>query len=416
MYLLIDLVSLLAQASTASDPPEVKYNVAFIAAVAAVLAALISAVFSMIGLFVSRRNQSVLQRQQADLARANNADLENLKAQLTLSTQRALEAAKVDLMEGSQSRLESLKADLTSRNQQSLESFRAALDQQGKERDARRDYEYDAHKRLYTECEPLIFQLADLAEHAYYRIYSLARTARRGDLPDWLRGDGYYMRSTMYKLVSPLLIFRLIQQRLTFVDLTLDARIASQYRLLKSIYLTFTDAFEFANLEPRIDYDPDVSDWKSRRGGDPRRYWRQGMSLGALDNAIDALLEPGTLPRWKTYGEFESEFKSPSDTRNRFLTFFDILYGFHPRERPVFWRMLWAQSFIYKKILESQSDSESRVGLAAVSPRLPEGSLDWRRGKDEAPDEEVFAIPERVAQEYLRTRLPEVFGEPEVRK
>jgi hypothetical protein len=412
MNLLFGLITLLAQQQTL-EGPEVKYNVAFIAAVASIIVALISAVVSVVGLIISRMNQSALQRQQAELTQKNQSELEHLKSQLTLGTQNELERAKADLTEKSQTRLEALKADLAARNHQELEFLRSRLTEQGKERDARRDYEYDAHKRLYAECEPLVFQLADLAEHAYYRIYSLARTARLGNLPDWLEGDGYYMHSTMYKLVAPLVVFRLIQQRLTFVDLTLDGYIASQYRLLKFLYLTFTDAFDFASISPKVEYDPDVEDWESRRRRNPQKYWRQGMYLGALDNTIDALLVPNKEMRWKTYGEFESELKSEqSETNIRFRTFFDILYGFHPKARPVFWRMLWTQSLIYKKIFESQSSpgTSSRVGLAAVSPKLPAGSLDWRQSQDEASNEEVLVIPELVAQEYLQTRLPEVFG------
>jgi len=355
MLILLNLIILFAL-QRSSDPAEVKYIVAIIAAVAAILVAIISAVVSIVSLVFSRMNQGALQRQQAELA------------------------------------------------------------QQGKERDARRDYQYDAHKRLYSECEPLLFQLAELAEHAYHRIYSLARTARLGGLPRWMDGPGYYHVSTMYKLVCPLVIFRLIQQRLTFVDLRLDEQIANQYRLLKFLYLTFTDSFDFASINPVIDYHPDVDNWEEKRVENQQKYWRQGLYLGMLDNLIDALIVPmeeGKI-RWKTYGEFEYDFADPNSTIGRqFVGLADVLYGFHPKTRPILWRMLWTQTLIYKKIIESQSSelgTSSRVGLAAVSPKLPPGSLDWRQDPKEASDEEVLAIPQRVAEEYLRTRLPEVFG------
>jgi len=399
------------------EPPEVKYNVAFIAAGASIAGALISAVIVIANAFISRMNNSALQRQQSELTKRNQTELAHVQSELTLKSQNQLETVKSDLVEKTQARLESLRAELSARNQQDLEFLRSQLDQQGKERDARRDYEYDAHKRLYAECEPLLFQLAELSEHAYHRIYSLARTARRGDLPDWLDGDGYYLRSTMYKLICPLVIFRLIQQRLTFVDLTLDAHIANQYRLLKFLYLTFTDSFDFASIDPVIDYDPDVEGWKKKREDDQQKYWRQGLYLGILDNLIDALIVPiedGKV-RWKTYGEFESEFaEKGSVIRTQFAGLADILDRFHPKTRPVLWRMLWTQTLIHKQIIESQSTSvgtSSRVGLAAVSPKLPIGSLDWRSDSEDV-DEDVLLVPERVAKKYLQMRLPEVFGAP----
>ena len=54
------------------------------------------------------------------------------------------------------------------------------------ERNARRDYEYDAKKRLYQEIEPLLFQLFEALEEAHYRVRSLARSSRHGNLPGWL--------------------------------------------------------------------------------------------------------------------------------------------------------------------------------------------------------------------------------------
>lgn len=63
-----------------------------------------------------------------------------------------------------------------------LEELRTTLAEERAERDARRDYEYEARKHLYQVCGPLIFQLTERSEDALYRIYSLARTSREGHL------------------------------------------------------------------------------------------------------------------------------------------------------------------------------------------------------------------------------------------
>ena len=398
------------------EPPEVKYNVAYIAAAASVTAALISAAMGVFTIFMSRKTQSRLQAQQAALTSQNQKELAELQSKLTLHTQTELGKANAKLTQETQESLESLKAELSARNLEQLELLRAKLGEQGRERDARRDYEYEAQNRLYTQCEPLLFQLADLAEHGYYRVCSLARSSRLGNIPYWLEGDGYYLRSTIYRLLAPLVIFRLIQQRLTFIDLKLDAYIANQYRLLKLLYLTFTDPFEFASIEPRLDYRPDVEDWNTQREANPQTHWRQGLYLGSLDNAIDALLvmQEGQAPRLKTYGEFELEFEDQkSDTFKRLATFADVLYRFHPRTRPVLWRMLYTQTLIYQKILESQSAAgakSSRSSFPSVVFNLPNRDLDWRQDESEASVEESLMVPKKVAEEYLRRRLPDVFA------
>lgn len=70
--------------------------------------------------------------------------------------------------------------------------------EQRAERDARRDYEYDAKKRLYAECEPVLFEAMELAETFRRRVLSLARTAAREGLssdaaPQRYRRQGLYL-------------------------------------------------------------------------------------------------------------------------------------------------------------------------------------------------------------------------------
>jgi hypothetical protein len=409
------LLSILTSLQAPSEPAEVKYNVAFIAGVATLAAAVVSLIGVVVAQLLNRRSLSKLQREQAALTNDNQVRLANLQTVLSKATGIDLARLQSELSLQTGKELEAEKAELSEKVQTRVELFRAKLGEMGKESAARREYEHDAHKRLYAECEPLLFQLAELSDHAYYRIYSLARTAQRGDLPNWLNGDSYYLRSTMYKLIAPLVIFRIIQQRLTFVDLSLDLRIAEQYGLLKFLYFTFTDSFDFAKLAPEIEYDPDKDGWEELRKTDQKKYWRQGLYLGALDNSIDALIvSDDQRVRWRTYGEFESEYRNKdSATHRAFGTLADVLDGFHPQNRPVLWRMLWTQTLIHKKIIDAQSSpgSSSRVGLAAVSPQLPSGSLDWRRDPKEAPDEEVLSVPEKAAKRYLHARMPAVFDQ-----
>jgi hypothetical protein len=86
------------------------------------------------------------------------------------------------------------------------------------ERDAHRDYIYEARKQLYTELQPLLFQQAELSEGAYFRIKGLARYSRQGRLQpgqESLLQEEYYLTSTAYRLIVPIAVFKLIQRRLT---------------------------------------------------------------------------------------------------------------------------------------------------------------------------------------------------------
>ena len=111
-----------------------------------------------------------------------------------------------------------ITAIFTKKNEIRLKHLENDLAVKRAEQDARRDYEYEARKRLYQECEPVLFQFAELSESAIRRIYALARNAKEGNLgPDryWLSTDHYFIRSTIYRLIAPLAAFKLLQHRLT---------------------------------------------------------------------------------------------------------------------------------------------------------------------------------------------------------
>jgi hypothetical protein len=311
------------------------------------------------------------------------------------------------------------------RAQNELALLKAALAERKSENDARRDYEYEARKRLYEQCEPLLFQLYEAAENARYRVHSLARTARSGDLgPEnsWLNGPSYYMRSTIYNLLAPVALFKLIQKRLTFVDLTVEPRIRTLYRLTKVLYISFTDPFGFAKLDPPISYNPDHPKRCELREKNPARYWQQGFHMGELDFAAEGLIaEESTEPaRLKTFGEFDAAYCSedPEDRSNLSMAGY-LFLGFHPMTRPVLWRILVAEAHLCRVILEANRIDSTEFTAEPVRPisteftaepvrpipRDERSNFDWRQASAEATDVQVLVEPFSVAEEYLRRQL-----------
>jgi hypothetical protein len=49
-----------------------------------------------------------------------------------------------------------------------LENLKSALEEKRSAKAARTEYEYEARKRLYAECEPVLFQAAEFAEDASF--------------------------------------------------------------------------------------------------------------------------------------------------------------------------------------------------------------------------------------------------------
>jgi hypothetical protein len=287
----------------------------------------------------------------------------------------------------------------TRRTAMTTEKLKAALADQSKERNARLDYEYEARKRLYQELEPLLFRLVDASDEAWHRVLSLARSARFGKIaPDhgWLWSRGYYLMSTVYKLLVPMAVIRLFEEKLTFVDLAVEPRLRDQYFLAKTLDRSFTGDHDLK--EKTESYEPDDHHAEELRETEPARYWRQGLYIGAVDIAAAALIvrTDGSPPRIMRYGEFEQALRGRKT--DAFEPVFEVFLGFHPETRPLLWRILLAQAAIYKSFvaLRTLPRTEKFQPLRTLSGK----ELDLLAWNGETADAELKRVAAR-AQKHV---------------
>jgi hypothetical protein len=316
-------------------------------------------------------------------------------------------------------KLKKLDAELSRKTQNELQKSEAVLTEAQAKKQARLDYEYEARKRLYHECEPLVFELLEFAENAADRIRGLARAARQGDLPGWLseEGDDYYIASTMYYLLAPVAVFKLMRRRLTIVDMTLDQNIATQYQLAKQIAWSFADDFDFAwGLKVcELKYTPNDPAWKTLRPGNEEQYWRQGLPYGRLDNAVESLIvrihEPDGGLRVMGFGEFESELhKKDSTVGQAFTIVRDLFTSFHPAKRPVLWRVLVTQVHLYTAILRFHRGDTTDGLIIRPTPVEDRKRFYWKREPTDV-DRQKMEEPFTLAEAYLRKNLPALWVE-----
>jgi hypothetical protein len=307
---------------------------------------------------------------------------------------------------------------VASSNEKLAELTSKLRDEESK-RDARRDYEYEALKRLYTECEPLLFQFFELAENAESRIRALARECRRGNLRQdgggWLAGENYFFNSTAYRFFAPIAAIRILHRRLTAVDLALDSRLRTQYRLLRMLYRSFTEDQIVAQRSPTLIYDPDRAD-PEERGREslitrrPETYARQGMYRGTLDRLADAMIiRERRLERVMSFGEF-LQFKQDEKSQLSLVMpeIRILLLGFHPLARPVLWRVLVAQKLTYDALNASRDiDRAGPDEIPFLIPRATDEyltSLDWRGNQSGAHEEQSDAHEETVESTVAAAR------------
>lgn len=338
---------------------------------------------------------------------SHQRELIELREKLAGETQLLLQ----NLQAESNRRLKQLEADLTEKTQRELQKSQFDLTEEQSRKQSRLDYEYEARKRLYHECEPLIFELLEFSENACDRIRGIARTARQGNLPAWLSDDKYYMASTMYYLLAPVAVYKLMRRRLTTVDMRLDRNIAVHYQLAKQVAWSFVDDFSFARdfKDHLLGYDPHTREWETLRFVDETKYWSQGFPYGRLDNAVESMIihDPNGELRIRSFGDFESELHNAGSAVDK--TFFivrDVFTNFHPSRRPVLWRMLLAQAHIYTAIVRYHRN-DSSVGDLVITPipadeRQP---FHWTKPQDKTELERVEE-PFTVAEAYLSKNIP----------
>ena len=271
---------------------------------------------------------------------------------------------------------------------------------------ARRDYEYKAKMRLYERCEPAVFQGLEAAELARRRVVSIARSCREGDVREdgsgWLRHPGYYFQSSAFLLLAPGVTFKLLQRQLTVVDLSLDQRIHELYELFRLVFASFTDDHDLSKVEPSLPYRPDDADpGKSDRERllreRPPMYQRQGLYIGTLERVIETLIiEREDGPRSMTFGEFVTAW---ADAKSAFADVkgdvLNLLIRFHPRQRPVLWRLLVEQALLYDVLLAT-ADARTNTTPIAIT-EVPVDQFDWRLKDDGAPDLDI-TVPVEVAR------------------
>lgn len=266
------------------------------------------------------------------------------------------------------------------------------------ELDARTKYEFDARQRLYQQVEPALFLLGEVAEQGLHRIRNLALAARRGHLgsgpESWtaVHADNYYLHSTSFRLIRPLACHRLLMERVTQVDFSLDDGIRAAMVLLKAYRDVLSSPFELAARPPARPYAYlHAAPGALPQIGDERVQRMQHVYVDQLENAVDALVtaEPGGL-RLKRFSAFRAELDDPAkDTARLFFLPGYITEGFAPDTRPVLWRAILAGALLLKAMLDLLAARRSGAGtpppaalLARARAETWTDDLAWTVGAD----------------------------------
>jgi hypothetical protein len=260
-----------------------------------------------------------------------------------------------------------------------LKQLEAQLGAEGRLQDARTRYEWEARKRLYDEVEPVLFLTGEVMEMTFGRIANMAQAAARGQLgpgPDsWMTGpEDHYLISTIFRVLRPLACHRMMMEKLTRLDFSLDARVQAAYVLAKMYRDVLSGPFDLAKREPALPYRyVHPAEGHPYQVRDEPAEHIQHFYTDELEAIVDALVvrdAEGHLSL-KRYGEFRAEQKDPAHPTARLMRpALRLFQEMAPQSRPVLWRSLLACALISKVLLDVLAERAGRG--RALGGRLAE--------------------------------------------
>jgi hypothetical protein len=279
-----------------------------------------------------------------------------------------------------------------------------ALEKQQREDDAWRIYTFDARKRLYTELGPLLFALVEACDELQWRIRGISRRAADGLLEEnadnrFAPGSDYLL-STLYRLMAPVAIARLVQDRLTLVDLAVDPAVDRIYSLAKLMRRTWNAGSDLAERRG-LPYQP------VRNGRTPETA-KQHVNLRAVDRLAEQLVPPaqregaGALLPYSSFLTIHSDDAGDRSAAEPFERLFD---RFHPDRRPVLWQLLCTEALLAASIVRNAARGGEGWGTSGDPlADLPQKMVNRSGPADQ--EEDVAPAVSAVARDYALSRLP----------
>jgi hypothetical protein len=232
----------------------------------------------------------------------------------------------------------------------------------------------------YLPAVPRTPTAEDLSRSALEAIELLARTEVQAELSlrsrsfAWMPATSPAIRGIAYALLAPLAAYKL---NLPSTNEELE--------ILKGAASALTSHYALAAEEPSLQYSPEVGGWKQCRYDTPATTWMQGLRTDQLDERLERFLctrtHANTL-RLATRSEFLAEFdrvvaRGDESAKRALGVLVNPLFGFVPSLRPVYWRVLAAQSALYARLLAIAPPDVFDQSTRTVGERFARNTLSY---------------------------------------
>jgi hypothetical protein len=305
---------------------------------------------------------------------------------------------------------------LKKRADRQVEQLKADLSYENTVKAARVDYEYEARKRLYKEVEPILFVAHRAVGSVQHRLSGLIDRTRDGKITTdqkntWMR-DKYYQRSTAYRLLLPMAYSKLLFQKLSELDFTLEPKIGHKCAALSLFRDIFVDHFDLAAVAgTQIPYDPYAGGIEEERDKNLGRYrFFQGLVRGEEDALLSLMISAGSETKIPIeWPAFEQELEAKQSAMSKaYIPLRDILISFHPTTHPVVWRALLSFLILSEFYVEAKHFSLEEYD--EILSKHSWQDFDFRgSGKYPQDDDAMVRSHFEAAFKYIRHRLDEEY-------
>lgn len=230
---------------------------------------------------------------------------------------------------------------------------------------------------------------------------------------EWMGTNSDMLIKIFYDLYLPILTIQNMRYNLRRSLATFTPLSRIKFSILDRLFLNLTNEEQIAFVDPFIDYTPRVKNWRCKRKEYPQRYWWQGISNDRLEESERFFIATSTkeleMPILKTFSEFKKSYNIlyrgiPKDKQALGLLA-NAIYGFKPKERPVYFRLLTSWMILYQLYKRIDSENFSKLDFEQINSIINDFEFPSEINLDESLLYEPIEVTLKSMKSHIQSKL-----------
>jgi TIR domain len=170
----------------------------------------------------------------------------------------------------------------------------------------------------------------------------------------WMGSDAEALIQLLFKLYAPIVHFFNHRYSVERTLTTLHPVGRARFVLLDAALEALTRDGLIAAAAPSLAYTPRRPSWRQKRAVEPGKYWWQGLPRERIKDAAPTFYQSPARSELPSYASFRRAYgvgyRAFGGGQQTLGLLANPLYGFEPRTRPVYWRMLSIWHCLYASV------------------------------------------------------------------